>query len=373
MKRIPRFALLRQAAPFTAFVLLALSPCFSVAADGSPHQRTNRKVLAAFREIVAKPSQSTVVILSDGKPSALGTIVDANGYVLTKASELKSSLECELKGGRRLPASLVGVHRDSDLAMLRVETMDLKDGELPAIEWRTSASPIVGSWLATTGAGDEPAAIGVVSVIPRQAPAPNGVLGIVLEEDAAGPRIAQVLADSAAERAGLLINDVVLKVNDKETKDRRTLIETVRGYQPGEQIQLAIRRGDEDLTVPATLAERYSNNPHDRNDFQNSLGGELSSRRTGFSSVLQHDTVLSPNQCGGPIVDSEGKAVGINIARAGRVASFALPSEVILPLLEDLKSGKLAPVSISKERAAPVDAAAPAVEPPPAAEPASSP
>ena len=59
--------------------------------------------------------------------------------------------------------------------------------------------------------------------------------------------------------------------------------------------------------------------------------------------VLQHDTVLRPNQCGGPVVNLDGQAVGVNIARAGRVASYALPASVVLPLLEELKSGRLAP------------------------------
>ena len=42
-------------------------------------------------------------------------------------------------------------------------------------------------------------------------------------------------------------------------------------------------------------------------------------------------------------MDLDGKVVGINIARAGRVASYALPGEVVWPLLDELKSGKLAP------------------------------
>jgi S1-C subfamily serine protease len=58
---------------------------------------------------------------------------------------------------------------------------------------------------------------------------------------------------------------------------------------------------------------------------------------------VQHDTVLKPNQCGGPIVGLQGKTLGLNIARAGRVASYAVPSDVVMGLLSDLKSGKLAP------------------------------
>src|SRR5262249_11927645 len=45
--------------------------------------------------------------------------------------------------------------------------------------------------------------------------------------------------------------------------------------------------------------------------------------------------------CGGPLVDLDGKTVGINIARAGRTETYAIPSEEVQALLADLKSGKL--------------------------------
>ena len=45
--------------------------------------------------------------------------------------------------------------------------------------------------------------------------------------------------------------------------------------------------------------------------------------------ILQHDSVLKPSECGGPLVDLDGKVVGINIARAGRTETYAIPSEVV--------------------------------------------
>ena len=45
----------------------------------------------------------------------------------------------------------------------------------------------------------------------------------------------------------------------------------------------------------------------------------------------------------GPLVDLDSKTIGINIARAGRVETYALPAETILALLPDLKAGKFAP------------------------------
>jgi serine protease Do len=79
----------------------------------------------------------------------------------------------------------------------------------------------------------------------------------------------------------------------------------------------------------------------DRERAMEQAAGPVSRRRSGFPQVIQHDTVLHPAQCGGPLVDLDGKAVGINIARAGRVATYALPASLILAAMDDLKSGKL--------------------------------
>jgi len=48
--------------------------------------------------------------------------------------------------------------------------------------------------------------------------------------------------------------------------------------------------------------------------------------------------VLQNWQCGGPLMNLDGKAVGLNIARAGRVASYALPSSVVLPAIARLQA-----------------------------------
>jgi S1-C subfamily serine protease len=79
------------------------------------------------------------------------------------------------------------------------------------------------------------------------------------------------------------------------------------------------------------------------------MGGELSGRRSGFPAVLQTDMVIQPKDCGGPVVDLNGNVLGINIARAGRVETWILPSEDIRPLLNDLKSGKFAPIAAVKD------------------------
>jgi S1-C subfamily serine protease len=68
------------------------------------------------------------------------------------------------------------------------------------------------------------------------------------------------------------------------------------------------------------------------------LSGPLSRRRDSFPSAIQHDSVLSPSLCGGPVVDLAGKVVGINIARADRIATYATPADVVKKVLDKLRS-----------------------------------
>lgn len=303
------------------------------------NERNHATVKAAFRDVVAAASRSTVRVICDGQVKALGAVTHADGYVLTKWSELEGKeLVCQLKDGRSLPAKVVGLDRDTDLAMLRVSA----NGLIPA-RFIEGDPPPVGSWLATPGLGDVPVAIGIVSAPQRRTDAPVGVLGVMLGDAEAGPRVDEVLPGSAALRHGVARGDVILRVNDQPTKTRRALVDAIRGHHPGEMVLLQVLRGDETMSIRARLRVRADNAPQGSLDHQNRMGGRISNRRTGFPLVLQHDSVLTPSDCGGPIVDLDGNVVGINIARAGRLASFSLPASLVVPLLDELKSGKLTP------------------------------
>lgn len=64
--------------------------------------------------------------------------------------------------------------------------------------------------------------------------------------------------------------------------------------------------------------------------------------------AFQHDSMLTSKTCGGPIIDLSGSIVGINIARAGRVSSLALPVNEIRDVIEDLKTGDKAPEKVNE-------------------------
>ena len=54
----------------------------------------------------------------------------ADGYILTKASELKGKIICKLKGRGEHLAKIVGMHEEYDLALLKIEADDL-----PVVSW----------------------------------------------------------------------------------------------------------------------------------------------------------------------------------------------------------------------------------------------
>jgi serine protease Do len=311
-------------------------------------------VQIAFSDVVGPAQRATVRVQADGDDVALGGVVGPEGWILTKASQLTGKITCTLANGKAYDAAIVGVSKKFDLAMLKITESDL-----PVVPWEREAKAAVGQWVATPGMDRTyPTTVGVVSVLERDLPPPSGILGVQLEEAGIGlrgARIGTVYAGSAAERGGLREGDVISRINGEELQSVDQVISAVKKFQPGATIELTVRRDDQDVTITATLTaldDVPSMQPTggrgrpSRSDFQNSLGGELSQLRTGFPTILQHDSVLRPEDCGGPLVNLDGKVVGFNIARAGRVESYAIPTGAIMPLMYDLMSGNLAPTTV---------------------------
>lgn len=304
------------------------------------NERSHRSVKSAFRDVVQRANRSTVRVMLDGLQVALGAIVHKDGYVLTKASELRGPVEVQLTSGRRFPADLVGVQTTYDIALLKVEASGL-----PVAKWSAAQSPAVGSWLASAGIGEYPTAIGIVSAEARTLPKPQTVLGVGLEQFGEQARVNRVLAGSSAAKAGIRRGDVIASINGDAMISPRAVSSTIREMLPGDEVTMMIKRDNRSLSLTAVLGEVSRLGNPDQADLMDSLGGPLSKRRHGFPYVLQHDTVLRPKDCGGPVVDLDGKIIGLNIARVSRVASYAIPAHQIKPLLADLLSGKHPPPS----------------------------
>ncbi len=280
--------------------------------------RSGDDMKATLTELVANAGQCAVRILSDDKEVALGTIVGPDGWILTKASELKGKVVCRLDEQRQWEAQVVGVDPRFDLAMLKVDAV-LE----PRIQWVMN-KPEVGQWVATPGPDGKPLAIGVVSVPRRAIPLIPGALGVVFTDGDEGAEIERVLPKSPAEKAGLQVKDVIKAINGRLAASRADLIKLVKQLPPGAAITLKVLRSAQELDLKATLGKIESPGTRQR-DMQNSLGVGVSRRRDNFPVVLQHDSVLRPTDCGGPLVDLSGKVVGVNIARGGAQKPIVCP------------------------------------------------
>jgi hypothetical protein len=65
------------------------------------------------------------------------------------------------------------------------------------------------------------------------------------------------------------------------------------------------------------------------------MSGGQSRVRGGFGNVIQSDMELEVEDAGLPIVDLDGRIIGMVIARAGRISTLILPGDDIINTLKN--------------------------------------
>lgn len=287
--------------------------------------------LKAFEPVSRALRNSVIRIDVDGNSIALAAVIDASGLAVTKASEMKKGrLTAWLANGKEVPVQLLASNDEDDVALVRVKAKGLK-----GVDWANE--PVtVGQWVVTPGTSDRPQAVGIVSVAARRIPHPRALMGVVLDRRNNTPKIDQVMDGMGAKEAGLQTGDWVVQLNGVVVTEAEELIKKLREFREGQSVTLRIRRDGKEFDCAVKLKVPKSGGM-DRTDRMNRMGSTPSERAEGFDLAFQHDTVLQNWQCGGPLVNLDGKVVGLNIARAGRVASYALPASVIRPIIDALK------------------------------------
>ena len=71
------------------------------------------------------------------------------------------------------------------------------------------------------------------------------------------------------------------------------------------------------------------------------LGRTIDTEQGRLEGVIQTDAAINPGNSGGPLVDDEGRVVGINtaIAGSGQNIGFAIAIDTVKPLIDQLKDG----------------------------------
>ena len=123
----------------------------------------------------------------------------------------------------------------------------------------------------------------------------------------------------------------------------------MRRHKAGETVHITVKRGQQTLEFAIKMIN-FSSPGLDRQTQMNAMGVGVSGRSDNFPAVLQHDTVVRPIDCGGPVVDLSGKIVGVNISHAGRTETYCLPTDVVLASMYELMSGRLSPSILEAAR-----------------------
>jgi hypothetical protein len=109
---------------------------------------------------------------------------------------------------------------------------------------------------------------GPLTLMPAANPAPaaagapvsgyGAYLGTVpdMTDSPGGVRLLGVRAGSPAERAGLRGDDIITRIGEMNVPDLQAMTDALRSHQPGDTVDIVVRRGNADITLRATLGSR---------------------------------------------------------------------------------------------------------------------
>lgn len=292
----------------------------------------------AIRPVARQASQSTLWVYLEGTkaPVALATVVGDGTRALTKWSEIALGVErAYVYGGNGISARIqvIGVYQEHDLALVQLDGASYRP-----IEWDAEAELPAGRFVVAAAPNDEPIGLGVVSVAARNL-REKAYLGVFIDNAAhegPGVYLEKVEPRSAARSAGLRRGDILLSIDGKALSGADDVREAMSGRAPGDRVKVRYRRKGEEAEVEVELkrAAEFPAFENHRLRTMETMGGRINLVRTGFPLVVQTDLKLKFNECGGPIVDLDGRVVGISVARADRTQSLFIPSGEVARLLE---------------------------------------
>lgn len=290
--------------------------------------------LRLFSPVVAEAHRSVLRLFIDGKQVSFAVVVGEDGLAVTKASEIKGDapLYAMREPGKTIAVQRLAADRVADVALIRIA-----DKSLPALSFAAMPETKLGQWVIAPGPEAVPVAAGVLSASPRKVSGVRLGLVLVTSEESDELIVAQTMKGMGAAKAGLRRGDRIAKVADHPVQKFDDLLQALRGYNAGDTVDILLERSGRMMQVAVELQLKPLD-PNNRTDSMNTAGNRLSQRRDGFDQVMQHDATIDPGECGGPLLDLEGRCIGLNIARAGRVEAYALPGDEVQRIIEALSA-----------------------------------
>ena len=303
-------------------------------------ERQHSSLLNSLSGPVRAVASGTVRVFANDRHVAMGAIIDSDGLIVTKASEvaLRKQLRCRLSNQKTYDAEIVGQNETHDIAILKINAKNLSP-----IRW-SSHQPALGEFLLTPDIDGTVTKLGCYSVHPRSTQVgERAFLGVQPVFNGTGVAVFEIEPGAASHAAGLRDGDIITMIDQHKITDVAALVKSIRNHKPGDRVKIEYLRAGQARTGFATLGgNKISSDRAARFKMMNRLGAVPSRRCDDFSSVFQHDTPLFPENCGGPIVNLDGEVIGLNIARKGRAASYALPADVVRSAVRQMTQDRMA-------------------------------
>ena len=294
-------------------------------------ERQSTNILDAVSSQVQQVVPSSVAIMSDKRQIALGTVVDSNGLIATKFSEIKNRKYLKVVTSDAKDFEGIVVYSDDqyDIAFVKV------DAVLQPITWsHPETKP--GAFVLLPAPNGKAFSMGTYGVAARStSTGSQAKLGVDPDEAPGGIKVTRIRAGDPSWNAGLRDNDIITSIDGSPIRTVAELVRAIRIKGPGKTIDISYLRSGKSFETQATLGTlEVSGEQAKRFKMMSRLGAIPSKRSDNFPLVFQHDAPLFPEQCGGPVTDIDGNVIGINIARAGRASTYAIPLEQLQQLVQ---------------------------------------
>ena len=326
--------------------LIGYAPFISAQTSLHADERINGKLVwQAFEPQRLILQESSAVIYTDGRSrirKVYGIVVSREGHIVTKASEIVGKKNITLRVGKNVyeNVEIVGFDHKWDVALLKVEP----EKHFSPVDFAEGSEVAQGYWVVSNGSASRSqrrVRVGIISAETREIKSAisSVILGVQLGSEKKDQlQIKQVSKKSGAEKAGLKVGDVLFSVGGVKLSERSGLVKAMIGMYPGDLLSVEVMRGDKKISFEVELMPRTGGPKLTRNEQMSGGALSLSKRRDGFPRVIHHDTPLTKESVGGPLLNLEGKCIGMNIARASRVATYAIPVRELREIVADLRA-----------------------------------
>jgi putative serine protease PepD len=230
----------------------------------------------------AKALTATVVGADEGNDVALLKVENATGL---PAAELGRSADVKVGDDVVAIGNALGLRGDPTVTRGIVSALNRRVDELTgmmqtdaAINPGNSGGPLVNSAGQVIGINTAVAAGGAQNIgfaIPidkaksladrlktGQGPAPVAFLGVSTTETtdgSGGAQVVELVGGGPAERAGLVVGDLIVSFDGKPVSSADSLSALVQTRQPGDSVQVVVERNGSSRTIPVTLGTKPAN------------------------------------------------------------------------------------------------------------------